>query len=301
MVSVQRDQDSPLEVLWLDNGLLRMGLVPDLGGRLLSLRFAAQELLWRNDDLLDARLRPRAGHRPAPHGGRMGDWINYGGDKTWPAPQGWDGDGQWAGPPDPILDSGRYNAIVEQTASSAAVTMTSDADPVTGLTLTRRFELHPGRSSYRLELSATNVSNGPVRWALWNITQHPGGEPGGGAVIAALAGQRRPPVVELVAGSGNPVWHAAPGDRVVIPHQGVVGKLGLPDSAGWLAHVTPRVTLTQSFQVFEDAEYPDLGSRLEVWLEHPLPEPLRELGDLDPPARIVECEVLASAFRAMLS
>jgi hypothetical protein len=32
-----------------------------------------------------------------------------------------------------VLNSGRCNAIVEQSASSAALTMTSDADPVTGL------------------------------------------------------------------------------------------------------------------------------------------------------------------------
>jgi hypothetical protein len=36
------------------------------------------------------------------------------------------------------------------------------------------------------------------------------------------------------------------------------------------------------------------GSHRAVWLEHPLPEPLSELGGLDPPARIVECEVLGA-------
>ena len=39
------------------------------------------------------------------------NWKNYGGAKTWPAPQGWDGAGQWPGPPDPVLDSGRYDFI----------------------------------------------------------------------------------------------------------------------------------------------------------------------------------------------
>ena len=46
------------------------------------------------------------------------------------------------------------------------------------------------------------------------------------------------------------------------------------------------------FDVDPAGEYPDEGSPLEIWLEHPLPDPLAELGDQDPPARIVELEVL---------
>ena len=39
------------------------------------------------------------------------NWKNYGGAKTWPAPQGWDGEGQWPGPPDPVLDSGTLRVM----------------------------------------------------------------------------------------------------------------------------------------------------------------------------------------------
>lgn len=80
--------------MWLGNGTLRLGFVPRLGGRLLSLVFDGRELLWRNASLLDDALRPVGGHVLAPNSGRMGDWVNYGGDKTWPAPQRWDGPGQ---------------------------------------------------------------------------------------------------------------------------------------------------------------------------------------------------------------
>jgi hypothetical protein len=271
----------PWEVVWLDSGVLRLGFVPALGGRLLSLRYQGSELLWRNASLLDDRLRPVGGHVPAETAGAMGDWVNYGGDKTWPAPQGWDGDGQWAGPPDPVLDSGRYD--VE--ADGDSVTMTSAPDPRTGLRLRRRFTLEG--ESYRLELTATNVSDRSVRWALWNVTQFPGE----GEVSVALAGRKTPDVVDLVAGTGNPAFHRE-GGHAVIPAQDVVGKLGFPDAAGSLTYTRDGVTLTQRFTVDEAAEYPDSGSRVEVWLEHPLPEPLAHLGNLDPPGRIVECEVL---------
>ncbi|WP_290050497.1 DUF4380 domain-containing protein [Amycolatopsis solani] len=257
-------------VIWLERGDLRLGLVPELGGRLLSLRHRGVELLWRNAELLDDDLRGDY----APNAGQMGDWVNYGGDKTWPAPQGWAGPDQWPGPPDPVLDSGPYS--VESDGDT--VIMTSAPDPRTGLRFTRAITILD--DGYRLDLHAANTSSRRVRWALWNVTQLPGGGP----VTAGLA---RPEVVALVAGTGTPEY-TVDGGRLVVPAQDVVGKLGVPGSAGWVTYGA----LTLSFDVDPAGEYPDQGSPLEIWLEHPLPEPLAELGDLDPPARIVELEVL---------
>src|SRR5262245_52087644 len=191
-------------VTWLDNGTVRLGFVPELGGRLLSFRYRGTELLWRNDSLVDENLDPVAGHVFAPNDGRMGDWVNYGGDKTWPAPQGWAGPDEWAGPPDPVLDSGPYTVD----ASQNAVTMTSAADPRTRLCLAGRFSLAP--NGYALDLTAENVSDHPVRWGLWNITQFPGG----GDVVVAL--RDHPALVaDLVAGTGNPRWSSVDGGVLV--------------------------------------------------------------------------------------
>jgi hypothetical protein len=220
-------------VTWLERGDLRLGLVPELGGRLLSVRHRGVELLWRNADFLDDDLRGAY----ATNAGRMGDWVNYGGDKTWPAPQGWDGPDQWVGPPDPVLDSGPYSV----TADGDTVTMTSAPDPRTGLRLTRAVTLLD--DGYRLDLRAENVSARWVRWALWNVTQLPGG----GSVIAGL---RRPDVVALVAGTGTPEY-TVDDDRLVVPAdplvrrrpgRGVPGReLAAGDLAGAPAAVTAGV------------------------------------------------------------
>lgn len=267
-------------VTWLDNGVVRLGFVPELGGRLLSFRYRGTELLWRHGSVIDDDLAPVAGHVFAPNDGRMGDWVNYGGDKTWPAPQGWDGPDQWPGPPDPILDSGPYTVD----NSGDAVTMTSATDPRTGLLLTRRFSLTP--HGYTLDLTATNTADHAVRWALWNITQFPGG----GEVVVAVR-DHPTPVVDLVAGTGNPHWSRVDGGALV-PAQEVVGKLGFPGAAGTLTYTRAGLRTRFMFAVDPAATYPDENSPVEVWLEHPLPQPIAELGDLDPPAHIVECEVL---------
>jgi hypothetical protein len=287
------DASGPYEVVWLDNGRLRLGIVPLLGGRLLSLVHDGAELLWRNTALLDDRLHPVGGHRPAPTSGPMADWANYGGDKTWPAPQGWSSAREWAGPPDPVLDSGPYTAEVREEGDGAAVTLESGHDPRTGLRLRREIRLGAGRAWYDLRLTAVNESSAPVRWALWNIAQYPGG---GVVRVEVEAGSGEP--VELAVGTAAPTWtRAGAGERagtdvLEVPAQEVVGKLGFPGATGRLTYARRGHRLTMEWDVRAGAAYPDGGSRAEVWMEHPLERPLEHLGGLNPPDRIVECEAL---------
>ncbi|MEV5826373.1 DUF4380 domain-containing protein [Spirillospora sp. NPDC052242] len=286
MTDVRTDASGPYEVVWLDNGVLRLGIVPALGGRLLALVHDGDELLWRNPALLDDRLHPAGGHRPERTSGPMANWRNYGGDKTWPAPQGWSSDAEWAGPPDPVLDSGPYRADVRTGPGFAEVTLTSEHDPRTGLRLRREFRLAAG-ASYDLRLTAVNETDAPVRWALWNVAQYPGG----GTVRVEVAPGSADPV-ELAVGTAAPAWTRPDPGAIEVPAQDVVGKLGFPGATGRLAYTRAGRRLTMDFDVRDGAAYPDGGSRAEVWMEHPLPRPLEHLGGLNPPDRIVECEAL---------
>ncbi|MEB8336925.1 DUF4380 domain-containing protein [Streptomyces endophyticus] len=275
----------------------RLGLVlaPQLGGRILSLCLDGQEFLHRSDTLLDAECGAVDPATVGPHGGEMADWRNWGGDKTWPAPQGWSGPDEWAGPPDPVLDSGPYVPRIEHgpDGRQVCVALTSAPDPRTGLQLRREIQLGAGGTDFALRLIGTNVSERPVRWALWNVTQLPGHPPRqeGDGVWIGLAPDG-PTATPLVAGTGNPRVERHGPRLAHVPAQDVVGKAGFPAASGWIAHVGPAGTWAHRFPVHAAAGYPDEGARAEVWLEHPLDEPLRHLGGLQPTNRIVECEVL---------
>jgi hypothetical protein len=273
--------------VWLEGDLLRAGVVPALGGRLLSLRLGERELLHRDPDLLDSALRPTgADGALGALDGTMATWRNWGGDKTWPAPQGWDGPDQWAGPPDPILDGGPYSAAVEP----LSVALTSAPDPRTGVRIHRRLRLDPRRAVLHLDLAFENVARGPVRWAIWNVTQVPGAPPGDGGGV--FVGVDDPNPVTLFAATGTP-RHRTPAVGVAyVPHQDVVGKLGFPGATGWIAHAARGAVLSQRWAVDRAAPYPDGGARAEVWMEHPQPAPLVELGGLQPRHRVVEIEAL---------
>lgn len=294
-VTIRRDDSGAHELLVLDNGVLRLIVAPELGGRVLSVRHRDREHLYRNPRLLGEDLQPVEGVVLGPVDGPMSVWNNVGGDKTWPAPQGWDGPDQWAGPPDPVLDSGAYTAeVVSAPDGSAVLGLTSGDDPRSGLRLRRRLTLGPETAGYRLDLEAVNVSDTVRRWALWNVTQIDGAPATGDGVGGVYVGVRGtgPHTVPLVAGNGNPRVLEHTPSALRVPPQDVVGKVGFPTASGWLANVGAAGTLTQRFDVREGAHYPDGGSRAEVWLETPVDRPLEHLGGLCPVDRVTEVEAL---------
>lgn len=294
-VAIRRDDSGTHELVVLDNGVVRLIVAPELGGRVLSVRHRGREHLYRNPRLLCDDLQPVEGVALGPVDGPMSAWNNVGGDKTWPAPQGWDGPDQWAGPPDPVLDSGTYTAeAVSAPDGSAVLTLTSGDDPRSGLRLRRRLTLEPDTAGYRLALEAVNVSDTARRWALWNVTQIDGAPATGDGVGGVYVGVRGPGphTVPLVAGNGNPRVLEHTPSALRVPPQDVVGKVGFPTASGWLANVGAAGTLTQRFDVREGGEYPDSGSRAEVWLEVPVERSLEHLGGLFPVDRVTEVEAL---------
>ncbi|MET3807949.1 hypothetical protein ABIB25_004976 [Nakamurella sp. UYEF19] len=288
------DVSGPDAVFWLSNERLRLGVVPALGGRLLSLQWNHRELLYRNEVLIDDRLH-RLDDSALPALDRtMASWRNYGGDKTWPAPQGWSGAAEWAGPPDPVLDSGPYEPVLAIEDERLALVMTSAPDPRSGLQVTRTIVLVPDSLEFELHQQFTAVLR-PVRWAVWNVLQlraDPSGDVRDGWYAEVV--HRPGSVIELLSGNGFPSYRIT--ERVVfVPCQDVVGKLGVPGATGRLATWIDGVAVTQRFWPApwaDDGDYPDRGSRAEIWLECPLAERLAHLGGLDPPARIIESEVL---------
>ena len=148
----------------LDNGLVRAVVVPDVGGRVLQFWLREHAFLFVNRSLAGRLFTPEENWGD----GTIASWRNYGGNKTWPAPQGWDGPDQWAGPPDPVLDSGRFQTLV---AEPLRAVVQSPPDPRTGLQITRELSLEPRAARARLRRTMRNVSQRPVRWSLWDVTQ----------------------------------------------------------------------------------------------------------------------------------
>jgi len=136
--------------IFLENELVKLVAVPDVGGRLMQYNLGQYPFLWVDKDLAGKLFSAEENQGD----GSVAAWKNYGGDKTWPSPQGWDNDDQWHGPPDPILDTGIFTAEFDEgTGDTAEITMISPKGSPTGIQISRRIVLQENSSRAKLELS----------------------------------------------------------------------------------------------------------------------------------------------------
>ncbi|WP_144762620.1 DUF4380 domain-containing protein [Curtobacterium sp. 9128] len=276
---------NPLPLVALASGPLHAVFAPTRGGRLLSLRTGDEELLWQNPTLVDAHLRPVVPVDTWPHGdGGMDSWANLGGSKTWPAPQGWSSADEWAGPPDPVLDSGPW-AVVDHT--DTAVTVRSAADPRTGLWIERAFAVTDGGLEERITF--TNTGDRTTAWAPWEVCQVRTDD--GGTVV--VDGATLDDEVDLGTWEGQLTSRSGPGE-VALPVATGVAKRGYRSGRAVTYRRASGTTLALSAADEPDdgSPFPDQGARFEVWLQRPVASPIAALDGLQPDAHLAELEVL---------
>ncbi|MBW4597576.1 MAG: DUF4380 domain-containing protein [Brasilonema angustatum HA4187-MV1] len=147
----------------LSNGQVEAIIVPAIG-RVMQFRLIDGEgTFWENPKMF--------GKAPNPASEK---WVNFGGDKTWPAPQS-----DWTKimgrdwPPPTGFDSIPVQAKVD----GSEVTLISPIDPLYGIRTYRRIRLHPQKPVMTISTSYEKVKGEPKKIAVWVITQlrHPVG------------------------------------------------------------------------------------------------------------------------------
>lgn len=249
------------------NRWLRVVAVPRLGGRIMYFGPANDNLLWINDKLIGEypkSLSVDAG---------FADWQNFGGDKAWPAPQGWETAEQWPGPPDPILDAGEY---IAQISPEGNLIMESPYDPRTDLVIRRSIKMDS--SSAGLVVKSTYVNRGKKlrKWAPWHNTQlacpvaghhHNGGHR---LYLPVNVNSQFENGYHVIFGDeDNPQWRRISESLLEVDYQERVGKIGLDASAGWLAYhrQADDIVFCQRFkpEMCKIDCYPDGGSTVACW------------------------------------
>ena len=255
--------------LRLRNGLIEVQVVPLLGGRIIQCSLVGHDYLWVNPLL--------AGKAPPPAGlGDHGEWLNYGGDKLWPAPQGWDGPDQWPGPPDAILDgSPHVAAIVQESGREASVKLVSRKDAYAGIQFSRTVSVPEGSACVLVHATMINVDTKPRRWGIWSVTQLDASSPSGAgynqdfhAYIPVNRQSRFANGYQVLYGDkDNPQFQLDHNRNFLRTHyQRKVGKVGLDSCQGWVANVDGAngFVFVQAFDFRPGHEYPD-GSTVEYW------------------------------------
>lgn len=149
------------DAVWIERGPLTLILVPQVGGRIMCVRWRGRELSFVNP-AFDGRVENLAGIADLFDYKRRTGFLLWGGEKTWLAPQD-----RWIdGAPFVDLDSGAYALAIEPTG---AATMTSPTCRETGIEIVRRLELGDRPGTWRVTHTLTNRSDRVVTWAPWDV------------------------------------------------------------------------------------------------------------------------------------
>ena len=160
MTAVRAAEYCGWDALWLERGPLALVLVPQVGGRLMGIRWHGHELAFI-DPRLAGRVDDVAAITDLGAAKRRLGFLLWGGDKTWLAPQD-----RWTDEvPFIDLESGAYEAVV----GDAGVTMTSPVCRETGIQVARSVALGEGAGTWSVTHTLTNRSRARVSWAPWDV------------------------------------------------------------------------------------------------------------------------------------
>ncbi len=258
----------------LSNGIVSLYVAPDIGGRAIQLQLGDQEFFFVNKNLAGKVL-------PESQNNLKSGWANYGGDKVWPAPEGWMSDNEWPSIPYYVLDGSKFKAeVAAETPAEVALRVTSPPDPRTGVQFARTFHVYAGTTRVRVDQVMRNASRREIRWGIWHLVQHDASDardpskpnpelymyvplnhhsmfPEG---YYKPYGDARHPSYELLHG----------GHMLRVHYLYRVGKMAADSDAGWFAVVNAQknICFVENFKYFPGAEYPDNAS-VESWNDGP--------------------------------
>ncbi|MFT3784224.1 MAG: hypothetical protein QM790_19620 [Nibricoccus sp.] len=208
----------------LTNGVVRVVLEPNLGGRVIVFSLNGINALYQNADY-DGKTQATVtmiGHVP---GGRF------------------DVGPEFAQPRHPVLWIGAWRAEI---TGSYSARLTSEVDPQTGLQIIREFSLEEGLPHLECRQIIANRSESERSACHWGRTF----VPGGGICLLPLNPQSRYPAgyAAYVSGSASPfvtVQFRPPSDPHVRVREQILEVLGQPNSPkivvdsneGWLAYI----------------------------------------------------------------
>ncbi len=162
------------KLITLKNDRVEIGIVPDLGGRIVLLRQPGRNNILKSD--------PTQWHDPQsrPEVSAFSDFKAFNGHIVWLSPQSewWikqdinrerrDSKALW--PPDPYLIYGDFK-ITEQTDTS--ITLLGPESPVSGVQLTKKISFN-STGVVTFDAAAKNIRKQPLSWGLWLNTRFDG-------------------------------------------------------------------------------------------------------------------------------
>ena len=245
------------------NGAVEIVVVPQIG-RIMRYGFTGNaNVLWNN-----VALNGKTTDLNAP--GK--DWINYGGDKLWPAPQE-----RWGWPPDRTLDSAPHTLKV---LPNHHLLLTGPVCKALGVQFRREIALDETGSGVTITNTLVNVGTEDVDWSIWQVAQIDNPTE---ARLTRNPQGRFPNSYFAFSGMDVDAEALTQTDTQVVlkRHPTKSVKIGVDSPTGQLQAVTAGGTFTFTAPFEKGATYPDSGCAQQIYT-NPDPNKYVELELLGP-------------------
>ncbi|WP_260706733.1 DUF4380 domain-containing protein [Edaphobacter flagellatus] len=146
----------------VDNPWLKLTFVPQLGGRLMQVEFNGHPYLFVN---------PRYRGQYIPPEQAKGGWINYGGDKIWPMPEGDTDDHHWVLASTAIDDLPYEFKLISQ-GERCSIQLTGQPDTITGLQYIRTISISADSPQIDFHAVMRNAATHPIEWSVQSVSQY---------------------------------------------------------------------------------------------------------------------------------
>lgn len=200
---------------------------------------------------------------------KLGRWINYGGDKLWPLPEG-QGDGHWPGPISDALDDGEYSLTTRTLNSRCTASLQGPPDPRTGLRYAREISIGSDSPEISFHAIMKNASDHPIYWSVQSVTQYDTADSQNPQDYNRNFWAFAPINADSVYYGGYQVRAGLADDPSFAVSDGLFrlhwlyleNEVWLDSKAGWLAVVdhTSGYSMVETFRHVAQAEYPGKAS-----------------------------------------
>jgi hypothetical protein len=243
----------------LSNSWVRVTIVPQLGGRVMQVTFAGHPYLFIN-------RKYKGQYIPPDSEAAKGRWINYGGDKIWPMPEGSQDEEHWAGPVSDALDDGDYSFKILSQDSTCTIRLDGPPDAKTGLQYSREISIGANSPQISFHAIMKNIASHPIRWSVQSVTQYDTADTGstGGfnrEFWAFTPANERSVYLNqyhVRSGLADDPSFSVKNDLFTLHWLNLQNEVWVDSPGGWLAVVdgSARFAMVERFHYFEGAEYP---------------------------------------------
>jgi hypothetical protein len=245
----------------LANDWVRLIVVPQLGGRVMQVEFGGHHYLFVNPRYKGKYVPPEAvGKR---------EWVNYGGDKLWPLPEG-HGEGYWPGPISDALDDGEYKLTITAQNKPCTIRLDGPADPATGLQYSREISISDDSPQISFHAVMKNATDHEIRWSMQSVTQYDTADSGNFADFNHNFWAFAPVNPQSAYSDGYRVRNGLADDPSYQVQDGMFilhwlyleNEVWLDSNVGWVGIVddSAKYGMIEKFQYFADQEYPGKAS-----------------------------------------